>query len=29
MGKADLYPFVIPEPAFDKLEFVASLRFDR
>ncbi len=29
MGKADLYPFVIPEPALDKLEFVASLRFDR
>lgn len=26
MGKADLYPFVIPEPVLDKLDFVASLR---
>lgn len=26
MGKDDLYPFVIPEPVLDKLEFVASLR---
>lgn len=26
MGKEDLYPFVIPEPVLDKLEFVASLR---
>lgn len=26
MGKDDLYPFVIPPPVLDKLEFVASLR---
>jgi len=26
MGRADLYPFVIPAPVLDKLEFVASLR---
>ncbi|HRD60633.1 MAG TPA: putative zinc-binding metallopeptidase [Nocardioides sp.] len=26
MGKADLYPFVIPGPVLDKLDFVASLR---
>lgn len=26
MGKDDLYPFVIPAPVLDKLEFVASLR---
>ncbi|MBU4465991.1 MAG: putative zinc-binding peptidase [Actinobacteria bacterium] len=26
MGKDDLYPFVIPVPVLDKLEFVASLR---
>lgn len=26
MGKADLYPFVIPDPVLDKLDFVASLR---
>lgn len=26
MGKDDLYPFVIPTPVMDKLEFVASLR---
>ena len=26
MGKADLYPFVIPDPVLDKLEFIASLR---
>ncbi|MBF4161188.1 zinc-binding metallopeptidase family protein [Nocardioides acrostichi] len=25
MGKEDLYPFVIPDPVVDKLEFVASL----
>ncbi|WP_447644359.1 zinc-binding metallopeptidase family protein [Nocardioides zeae] len=25
MGKDDLYPFVIPEPVLDKLDFVASL----
>ncbi len=25
MGKDDLYPFVIPEPVLDKLEFVAEL----
>ena len=25
MGKDDLYPFVIPTPVLDKLEFVASL----
>ncbi|WP_372736744.1 hypothetical protein [Nocardioides sp.] len=25
MGKDDLYPFVIPRPVLDKLEFVASL----
>lgn len=25
MGKDDLYPFVIPEPVLEKLEFVASL----
>lgn len=25
MGKDDLYPFVIPDPVLDKLEFVASL----
>ena len=25
MGKDDLYPFVIPAPVLDKLEFVASL----
>jgi hypothetical protein len=27
MGKDDLYPFVIPEPVLDKLDFVASLAF--
>lgn len=27
MGKDDLYPFVIPPPVLDKLEFVAALRF--
>jgi len=26
MGKADLYPFVLPPPVLDKLDFVASLR---
>lgn len=26
MGKDDLYPFVIPGPALDKLDFIASLR---
>lgn len=26
MGKDDLYPFVLPAPVLDKLEFVASLR---
>ena len=26
MGRDDLYPFVIPEPVLDKLEFVATLR---
>lgn len=26
MGKNDLYPFVIPAPVLDKLDFVASLR---
>jgi hypothetical protein len=26
MGDDDLYPFVIPEPVLDKLDFVASLR---
>jgi hypothetical protein len=26
MGREDLYPFVIPAPVLDKLEFVASLR---
>lgn len=26
MGESDLYPFVIPAPVLDKLEFVASLR---
>ncbi len=26
MGKADLYPFVLPDPVLDKLDFVASLR---
>ena len=26
MGKADLYPFVIPDPVLDKLDFIASLR---
>jgi hypothetical protein len=26
MGKDDLYPFVIPGPVLDKLDFVASLR---
>ncbi len=26
MGKDDLYPFVIPSPVLDKLDFVASLR---
>lgn len=26
MGKEDLYPFVIPTPVLDKLDFVASLR---
>lgn len=26
MGREDLYPFVIPEPVLDKLDFVASLR---
>nr|WP_264674166.1 putative zinc-binding metallopeptidase [Nocardioides lijunqiniae] len=26
MGKDDLYPFVIPAPVLDKLDFVASLR---
>ncbi|WP_375385059.1 putative zinc-binding metallopeptidase [uncultured Microbacterium sp.] len=26
MGKEDLYPFVIPVPVLDKLDFVASLR---
>ena len=26
MGESDLYPFVLPEPVLDKLEFVASLR---
>jgi len=25
MGKDDLYPFVIPAPVLDKLDFVASL----
>lgn len=25
MGKADVYPFVIPDPVLDKLEFVAGL----
>lgn len=28
MGKDDLYPFVIPEPVLDKLEFVATLAFE-
>jgi hypothetical protein len=28
MGKDDLYPFVIPDPVLDKLEFVATLAFD-
>lgn len=28
MGKDDLYPFVIPGPVLDKLDFVASLRPD-
>ena len=27
MGKDDVYPFVIPAPVLDKLEFVASLRY--
>lgn len=27
MGKEDLYPFVIPAPVLDKLEFVAGLAF--
>ncbi len=27
MGKDDLYPFVIPEPVLDKLDFVARLAF--
>ena len=27
MGKDDLYPFVIPEPVLDKLDFVAALAF--
>jgi hypothetical protein len=27
MGKDDLYPFVIPEPVLDKLDFVATLAF--
>ena len=26
MGKADLYPFVIPDPVLDKLGFIAALR---
>lgn len=26
MGKDDLYPFVIPDPVLDKLDFIASLR---
>lgn len=26
MGRDDLYPFVIPEPVLDKLDFVATLR---
>jgi len=25
MGKDDLYPFVIPGPVLDKLDFVAAL----
>jgi hypothetical protein len=25
MGSDDLYPFVIPSPVLDKLDFVASL----
>nr|WP_307331503.1 putative zinc-binding metallopeptidase [Microbacterium sp. SORGH_AS_1204] len=25
MGKADLYPFVLPDPVLDKLDFIASL----
>jgi hypothetical protein len=29
MGKDDLYPFVIPEPVLDKLEFVARLASPR
>ena len=29
MGKDDLYPFVIPSPVLEKLEFVASLRGER
>ncbi|WP_183097592.1 zinc-binding metallopeptidase family protein [Nocardioides pelophilus] len=28
MGKDDLYPFVIPEPVLDKLDFIARLAFD-
>jgi len=28
MGKDDLYPFVIPEPVLDKLDFIALLAFD-
>jgi hypothetical protein len=28
MGKDDLYPFVIPEPVLDKLDYVARLAFD-
>jgi len=26
MGKADLYPFVLPDPVLDKLDFIAALR---
>jgi hypothetical protein len=26
MGKSDLYPFLLPDPVLDKLDFVASLR---
>ncbi len=26
MGKSDFYPFVLPDPVLDKLDFVASLR---
>jgi len=26
MGKGDLYPFLLPDPVLEKLDFVASLR---